>query len=126
MKKISKYKLSILAITLLCVGAIAVVFGNSFAVQGGVAGIAWGLSVFILAYATNERNNKALADFDKECDEIVQDIMTNKENSDYFGLVDFDKINKERGSIIKKSKKQVHSCCILGAALIIGAILCIF
>ena len=53
MKKISKYKLSILAITLLCVGASAVVFGNSFAVQGGVAGIAWGLSVFILAYATN-------------------------------------------------------------------------
>ena len=125
MEKLKKYRNTIIISILLIAGAIAVVFGKSLAVQGGIAGIAWGCALLIFAIMIKKRNDKELEQYDVEMTEILKDIASKEEDSEYYGLVDISRANKDRAKIVKKQRKQVVSCAIIGVLLIVLAIVCI-
>lgn len=125
MEKFKRYKNIIIILLLLIAGAIAIVVGKSLAVQGGIACLCWGIMVFVIAWVTKQRNDEELKQFDISVTEMLKDIATNEENSEYYGMVDIADANKMREKLIKKHRKQVVSCTVIGVILIITCILCI-
>lgn len=125
MEKFKRYKNIIIILVLLIAGAIAIVAGKSLAVQGGIACLCWGIMVLVIAWITKQRNDEELKQFDISVTEMLKDIATNEENSEYYGMVDIADANKMREKLIKKHRKQVVSCAVMGVILIITCILCV-
>ena len=125
MNFLKKHYKSILTYTLLISGALAVVLGNTTAVQLGVSGILWSLTVFMLVWIANERNKKELMLFNEDAELILKDVAQKGENSEYFNVYNIEIINKLRLKLIKKHKKQITSFSILGVILLIIGIMCL-
>lgn len=124
MNWLKRNQMVIIVGALLIVGACTVIFGKTLKVQGGVTCLCWGIAVLVLAYNTYNKNQWHLDEFDKESKEILKDVAINGEESEYYGLVDINIMNKQRTKLAKNLRKQVVSCVIFGTILLISCILC--
>ncbi len=124
MKVLQKYSKAILAGILLLCGVLAIMLGKSIAVQFGVGCICWAGCVFVLTWICCIRQKDDLEAFDVEAREILEDIAKNGENSKYFVYYNIDRIENLRKKLIKRQRKQIISFSIIGAMLIIIAIIC--
>ena len=126
MEKLKKYKEGILVGGLLLASVLAVILGKTIAIQGGIACLCWGLAVFVCSYIAKKRGDQQIIEFDAEVTAVLEDIANNGEDSEYYGLLDIEIANKTRKKLIKRIKKQIIGCVILGVILIITSILCMF
>ena len=106
MKKLKEYQKTIIILALVVIGAIAIIFGKSMAIQFGVAGSCWGVAALILAFITRQKGDRELLQYDEHTREILKDISANGEQSEYFGLVDIASVNKWRNKLYKKINKE--------------------
>lgn len=125
MNKISKHKKGILLAILGIAGVVAIIFGKTVAVQGGVAGICWGIALVMVAYSSNERSEREIKELDKTAKYMMLDIQEKGVESDYYTVFDIDALNKAKYKVLKKQKKQFMGCIGFGVVLIILAFVCI-
>ena len=124
MDNLKKHTAGIVVAVLLGVSVLAIVLGHNVQIQGGIACLSWGVAVFFLAIATQKRGDQQIRKFDIDMTEILRDVATNGEDSEYYGLIDIEGANKARAKLAKKIRKQVWGCFALGLILLITAIIC--
>lgn len=125
MEFIKKNKYGVIAISLFCIGIISLIFGNNSFIQGGITCISWAIASITMGLNSKQRGINQLKNFDQGAEEILQDLEMYKENSEYFGTVNYAVINKKRAKLVKSINTQVITCYILAGILIITCILCI-
>lgn len=125
MKKLIEYKNIILIAILVIVGIVAIIFGNTIAIQGGISGASWGLALLIVSYIAKQKNQIEEINFENTANEIARDIAENGANSEYFTSYNVVILNKMRSKMLKRHKKQFISCFAFAIALFMLAILCI-
>lgn len=126
MEKLTKYKKHILMIALLIIGIIAIIFGKTPRIQGGVSCLCLGLAVLTVVWINKQRQDQEVIDFEIQAKEILEDIALLGEDSEYYSYYDINAINNLRAKMLKQHKRQTISCAILGVVLIIIAIICMF
>lgn len=125
MNFIKKNKKEISAVVLFFLGVVTILLGKNNFVQGGLTCACWAGACFMMALATRDRGVRQMENFELGAKEILSDLETNGENSEYYGVVNFNTINKQRLKLNKNIRKQVLSCNILGIILLISCILCV-
>ena len=126
MKKfIKKYVKEIICVILFLLGVLFLVVGKNNFVQGGLSCACWAGCVFVMRTISKQKGIETINCFDKEVQEILKDIEINGTNSEYYGVVDINIINKQRLKFVKKVNKESISFAILGIILIIICILCV-
>lgn len=119
-----KYREEVLVLILLCVAGCFAIFAKNPNIKAGVSCLFFGFAVLDISWIVNKRASKELFNFEIESKEILKDLALRGQESEYFGSVDIDVINKLRAKLIKRNRKQVASCAVLGIILIITAIIC--
>ena len=121
----SKYGDKILVGIFVVIAVLCALLGNGTKVQAGGSCLALGIAIMCLAWVVKSIGDKQLFDFEVEGTAILKDIAEKDENSEYYGVFNFEILNKMRNKLIKRNRKQMVSCLSLGAILIIIAIICI-
>ena len=126
MKKLQQYKYIIPIVVLLAIGVVLCLCFKTSHIAMGFAFVCWGVALAIFTFMNKQKSDIELKAYDDECNEVIIDIQAYGENSEYFGVVNLDTINKNRKKLVKKHKKQLVSCGICSAILIIIGIICMF
>lgn len=119
-----KYREEILVVILLFVAGCFAIFVKNPNIKAGISCLFLGFAVMVVSYIASKRANKELFNFEIESKEILKDLALRGQESEYFGVMDINAINKLRTKLIKRNRKQVISCAVLGIILIITAIIC--
>ena len=125
MKNLSKYTKHIFASIFLIAGALCVLIGNNLKVQGGLTCLFWSISILIWIWVGYNKNKLDLEQFDRDANEILQDIATKGPESEYYQFYNIQIINKLRNKKVRKQTKQIASCSVLVIVLFIIAIACL-
>lgn len=119
-----KYREEMLVVILLCVAGCFAIFAKNSNIKAGVSCLFLGFAVLVISWIASKRANKELLNFEIESKEILKDLALRGQESEYFGSMDINVINKLRAKLIKQNRKQVIGCVALGIILIITAIIC--
>ena len=119
-----KYLDKIIIGLLVCIALAFIIFAKNPSIKAGVGCLCFGFVALATSWIVKRNNDKEMFNFEVESREILIDIANNGESSKYFGVIDISTINKLRAKMIKRNRKQVISCAILGVVLIIAAFMC--
>ncbi len=124
MKFVKKYSKEILILVFLCLGLFTLIVGKNNFVQFSLTCISWSVALFLIASVREERGVEEILTFDKQAQEMIEDIEINGKNSEYYEVFDETIYNENRLKRIKQLRRQNRISKIFAIILIITSILC--
>ena len=128
MNKIKKYLKEhlkeFLIVGFLCLGLLTLVVGKNNFVQFSLTCISWSVALFLIARLREQKGVEEILAFDKEAQEIMEDIEINGKNSEYYEVFDEINYNVNRLNRIKQLRRQNRFSKIFAIILLITSILC--
>jgi uncharacterized membrane protein HdeD (DUF308 family) len=123
MKK-SNYGNLIIILTLILTAVLSALFVSNPDIKAGMACLCFGIAAMFGGWLVVNKSKQELEEFDASSKEILLDIAQKQEDSEYFGSFSIETSEKFRNKLIKRNRKQVSGCLILGFILIVTSIIC--
>ena len=128
MNKIKKYikehLKEFLIVGFLCLGLLTLVVGKNNFAQFSLTCISWSVALFLIARLREEKGVEEILAFDKEAQEMLEDIEIKGKDSEYYEVFDEITYNVNRLNRIKQLRRQNRFSKIFAIILLITSILC--
>lgn len=123
-KYIKEHLKEILIVAFLCLGLLTLVVGKNNFVQFSLTCISWSVAMFLIASLREQKGVEEILAFDKEAQEMLEDIEIKGKESEYYEVFDEITYNVNRLNRIKQLRRQNRFSKIFAIILLITSILC--